>query len=305
MSNGAGTSNGLSVWFNGTVQEWEVDFRRAQPISSSTTGKAPTDVTRVHVASHYNPVGLTHHAAATGFNYLILTQAGSSVFDANFVALPQDDAVLSFLQLETQQWKPAYDMNLGPILPATQRIALGHGASNRPFGVLSSQTFSALYFIDLSGLDVFPADPSRLGLMRTVDIAPAGSQNVGSGFHPGIGITSTSRSLVVSTFAPPELHVVALPGDIEFGSDRGRRRPVRHGRHGRSRRHQPRRALVPANNASDAYVIANGTFDPTTSRPRITPSSARSQRATDSSRRGTIRGPKIPRKRRKECVGSL
>ena len=262
MSNGAGDSNGLSVWLNGTVQVWNVDFRHNQPLSAVLTGKAPTDATRVYVADHYNAVGLTHFPAATGFNYLILTQAGASRFDTSFVAIPQNNAVLSFLQLETEQWKPAYDIDIGPVLPATQRIAIGHDSFDRSFGVVSSQTFSALYIVDLSGLDVFPTDTFHLKLMRTVDIAPAGSQNVGSGFHPGIGLTPSSRTLVVSTFAPPELHVVALPADIEHGQIVVNPAPFDTADMAADSASSLGALVVPANNVSDAYVVANGTFDP-------------------------------------------
>jgi len=268
MSNGAGTSNGLSVWFNGTVQVWNVDFRQNQPISPILTGKSPTDATRLYVSAYYNPVGLTHYPAATGFNYLVLTQAGGSRFNANWVAVPQNNAVLSFLELETEQWKPGYDIDLGPILPSPQKIAVGRDSFGRSFGVVSSQTYSAAYFFDLSGLDVFPVQASNLGLLQTVDIAPAGSQNVGSGFHPGIGLTPSSRTLVVSTFAPPQLHVIALPADIQNGQFVVNPAPFDTANMQADPASSLGALVVPANNVSDAYVIANGTFDSTTFAPK-------------------------------------
>jgi hypothetical protein len=83
--------------------------------------------------------------------------------------------------------------------------------------VLTSQTFAALYVVDLSGLDSNPVDPLRLGLLRTVDLEPGGAVTTGSGYQPSLALSLTSRSAVVASFSTSSLQVVALPADIEFG----------------------------------------------------------------------------------------
>ena len=46
LSNGAGDSFGLNDYFQGTVQEWRVDFEKSVPVSAETVGKAARDITR-------------------------------------------------------------------------------------------------------------------------------------------------------------------------------------------------------------------------------------------------------------------
>ncbi|MHC4847736.1 MAG: hypothetical protein ACYTEG_04700 [Planctomycetota bacterium] len=266
LSNGAGNSNSLSNWYPGTVQIWKADFASPQPISPDTAGRDPAHATRTFVSQHYNPVGLTQYRNGADVDYLLLTNAGSSSFDANYVAVPQSSAIVEVLDLSTRQWKPELEMDLGPILPSPQRIALGRDETGRLFGVLSSQTFSAAYLLDLSGLDNRPPTPADVGLLRTVDLTPGGSLQTGSGFHPGVGLTASARTLVVSTFFPAKLHVVALPGDIGAGPIEVDPDPfgdllvTPSGGLGA--------LVVPGNNVSDVYVINNGTFDATTFAPK-------------------------------------
>ncbi|MHC4409133.1 MAG: hypothetical protein ACYS0F_09035, partial [Planctomycetota bacterium] len=88
----------------------------------------------------------------------------------------------------------------------------------------------------------------------------------GSGFHPGIGLTGSARTLIVSTFFPAKLHVVALPGDIGAGPIEVDSDPFT------DLLVTPSGGLgalvVPRNNVSDVYVINNGTFDATTFAPK-------------------------------------
>jgi len=267
-SNGAGNANGLSLWFQGTVQVWRVDFNSPQPLSPDLTAKAPTDMTRTFVSDHYNPVGLTHIRSAVNVDYLILTDAGSSLFDTNFVAHPETDAVLEFLDLGTEQWRKGYEVNLGRILPAVQKIALGHDALGRSFGAISSQTYSSAYAIDLSGLDQNPVSVPDLRLLRTIELVPGGSLTTGSGFHPGIGMTTSGRTLVVSTFAPARLHVVGLPGDIEHGAIVVSPAPFDESDLTAELSGGMGMLVVPQNNDRDVYVLTNGTFDFNTFLPK-------------------------------------
>jgi hypothetical protein len=115
MSNGAGTSQSLGVFYPGTVQSWRADFTKPQPLSPDTTGKAALDVTRTYVSAYFNPVGLARHHNSIGSPVLILTSAGASFLDSNFVAQPTTDAVLEFLDLATQQWRPTWEANLGAL----------------------------------------------------------------------------------------------------------------------------------------------------------------------------------------------
>jgi hypothetical protein len=174
--------------------------------------------------------------------------------------------MVEVLDLSTRQWKPELEMDLGPVLPSPQRIALGRDETGRLFGVLTSQTFSAAYVLDLSGLDNRPPTPADVGLLRTVDLTPGGSLQPGSGFHPGIGLTGSARTLIVSTFFPAKLHVVALPGDIGAGPIEVDSDPFT------DLLVTPSGGLgalvVPRNNVSDVYVINNGTFDATTFAPK-------------------------------------
>lgn len=266
LSNGAGDSNGLSIWFPGTVQIWNADFAHPQPVSPDLQGRDPLHATRTFRSAHYNPVGLTRYRNAVDVDYLLLTNAGASKLDASFVALPQGDAVLEVLDLTTRQWLPELDVNLGPILPAPQRMPLGRDATGRPFGVLASQTFSAAYAVDLTGLEARPADPAGLGLLRTIELQPGGSTTPGSGFHPGIGLTPSSRTMVVSTFFPAGLRIVALPDDLADGTIEVD--PAPFGDLSSPAGGGFGALVVPAHNVSDVYVISNGTFDFTAYLPK-------------------------------------
>ena len=268
MSNGAGDSNGLSAWFPGTVQIWQVDFSRANPITPDVSGRDPFHPTRLFVSEHFNPVGLTIYRAPLGVDYLLLTNAGASRFDANFNAIPEGDAFLEVLDLTTRQWRPNLTMNLGAILPATQKLAIGRDATGRPFAMLSSQTLSAAFVIDLEGLDQGPARADQLGLLHAVDLAAGGSTTIGSGFHPSIGLSPTSRTAVVSTFFPPKLYVLDLPDDIGENAigvdippfDNANLTATGSGGLGA--------LVVPNDNISDVYFLVNGTFDSTTFLPK-------------------------------------
>ena len=154
LSNGAGTSAGIQAYYSGTVQSWRANFALPQPLSIDATGKAPTAITRTHVSNYYNPLGLTRYTNPDGFSYLILTDAGASIFDANFVAHPATNAFLEFLDLDTEQWRDAWAVDLGPILPATQAITLGTDAHGTRFGLMSSQTFAAAYVLRAESLSL-------------------------------------------------------------------------------------------------------------------------------------------------------
>jgi hypothetical protein len=210
LSNGAGSSAGLGTFFNGTVQSWEANFAVAEPLGIETTGKSGFDVTRTWVSDHYNPVGLTPYATERGTNYLLLTVAGASLFDANSVAQPTTNAYVEFLDLGTLSFRDAYEIDLGAILPAApQGIALGEDRSGVSFGLLTSQTFGSAYVIELTGLDSNPVDTNKLRVVRTIDLG-------GAGFHPSIAVDGTAA--VVSSFEGSSVTVLDLPDDIEFGT---------------------------------------------------------------------------------------
>jgi len=269
-SNGAGSSNGLSLWYHGTVQVWLVDFSKAQPLAPDLTARATTDVTRTYVSDHYNLVGLTHFRSDVNIDYLVLTDAGASGFDTNYVAFPETDAVLEFLDLQIEQWRPQYEINLGKILPSAQKIAIGRDSLGRSFGCISSQTYGAAYAVDLSGLDHNPVVVPDLRLLRTIELVPGGAQTEGSGFHPGVGLTASGRTLVVSTFAPASLYVVALPGDIENGVIAVNPAPFDTADLTAELSGGMGALVVPRNNDRDVYVLTNGTFDWTAFLPKDT-----------------------------------
>jgi len=216
LSNGAGSSSGLSLFHQGTVQSWRADFTKPEPLSADFVGKEPSDVTRTYVSDRYNPVGLTEHGSALGVRRLLLTSAGASEFDESFVVQPTTNAYLEVLDLPERRWREDWAIDLGPILPATQRVAIGRDALDRGFGVLTSQTFAAVYVVDLSGLDE-DVDPSGLRLLRTASLAPGGAGTAGSGFQPGIALSHTHRSAVVTSFSTASLLVVELPDDVALG----------------------------------------------------------------------------------------
>ncbi|MHC4958642.1 MAG: hypothetical protein ACYTGN_09710 [Planctomycetota bacterium] len=210
LSNGAGSSAGLGTFFNGTVQSWEANFAVTVPLGIETTGKSGIDVTRTWVSDNYNPVGLTPYATERGTNYLLLTVAGASLFDADFVAQPTTNAFIEFLDLGTLSFRDDYAIDLGQVLPAApQGIALGEDRNGVSFGMLTSQTFGSAYVVELGGLDSNPVDTQRLRFIRTVDLG-------GAGFHPSIAVDGNTA--VVSSFEGSSLTVLELPDDIEFGT---------------------------------------------------------------------------------------
>jgi hypothetical protein len=258
MSNGGGNSFGLQSFFAGTVQEWRADFSQGQPLSAETTGKGTTDVTRTYVSNHYNPVGLTAHMNPAVSSYVILTSAGASRFDQNYVAHPTTDAFLEFIDVGAAQWRDSWTVTLGSILPAPQALARGRDGQGRAFGMLTSQTYAAAYFVDLSGLDTDPVDPARLRLLRTVELTPGGATSAGTGFLPGMALSPGSGSAILGSFTTGTLSVLLLPDDIE--SDEILVDP------------EPFTALGPAQSsigalvaplggAADVFFVVNGTFD--------------------------------------------
>jgi len=218
MSNGAGSSAGLTAFFPGTVQEWEADFSKSQPLSIETTGKASVDVTRTHVSAFYNPVSLTGYAAANGLAYVLLTSAGASMFDANFVAHPTTDAFLEILDLDVEQWRPQWSINLGSILPSNHRLPVATDATGVRYALLGSQTFDALYAVELTGLESNPVDATRLRLLRTVEMSPGGADAPGRKFTAGVVIRPSGSFAVASSFNDSRLVVLGVPGDVEFGA---------------------------------------------------------------------------------------
>lgn len=247
LSNGAGSSAGLGTFYNGTVQVWNANFTQSQPLSIEAGGKASTDITRVYVSDHYNPVGLTGYQAARGVSFILLTFAGASLLDSNFTAHPTTDAYLEFLDLDTQQWRPDWAVNLGAVLPATQEIALGTDQNGVHYGLLTSQTFAAAYVVELTGLESNPVDTAALRLVRSVELGPSGA---GGAYLPGVALSGGTA--VVTSFTTSSVLLLDVPGDIEFGTFL-------------------KSADLPATGAfglgqvvitgNDAWVVVNGDFD--------------------------------------------
>ena len=208
MSNGAGSSAGLSTFFAGTVQEWSVDFTRADPVSATAD--------RTFVTAYYNPVGLSFFATSDNRPYVILTSAGASQFDASFVLQPTTDAYLEFLDLDANQWRDTWAINLGMVIPSTHELAIGADQDGDPFALLTSQTLAQVYAIDLSGLEKQPVDTAKLRLLQSVDLVSGGSV-AGSGFQSDVVIRPSGRHAVVSSFTLTSLSVLELPDDIETG----------------------------------------------------------------------------------------
>jgi hypothetical protein len=258
MSNGGGSSAGLQDFFGGTVQVWRADFGQSQPLNVETTGKAAADVTRTYVSPNFNPVGLTAYTNTKNTDYVILTSAGASRFDQNYVAHPMTAAYLEFLDLGATQWRDSWKVDLGGILPAPQPLARGADRSGHVFGILTSQTFAAAYFVELGGLESDPVDPAGLRLLRTVELTPGAATSAGSGFLPGVTLSPMGGSAVLSSFTTGTLSVLLLPDDIEFGEILVDPAPFLALGPARS----SLGALVaPFGGAADVFFVVNGTFD--------------------------------------------
>jgi hypothetical protein len=258
MSNGGGNSAGLQAFFKGTVQVWRADFGQNQPLSVETEGKGPLDATRTYVSNHFNPVGLTAHLDPAGSSYVILTTAGASQFDQNYVAHPTTDAFLEFIDVDAAQWRDAWVVNLGAILPAPQALARGRDAQGDAFGLLTSQTYAAAYVVDLSGLEQDPVDPARLRFLRTVELVQGGATSAGTGFLPGLALSPSGGSAVVGSFTTGTLSVLLLPDDIESGEILVDPEPFT----ALGPAQSSIGALVaPFGGAADVFFVVNGTFD--------------------------------------------
>jgi hypothetical protein len=258
MSNGGGSSAGLQSFFAGTVQVWRADFGQSQPLSVETLGKGVTDVTRTYVSNRFNPVGLTAHTNPVGSSYVILTSAGASQFDQNWVAHPTTDAFLEFIDLDTAQWQDSWAVTLGAILPAPQALARGRDAQGMAFGLLTSQTYAAAYFVDLSGLETDPVDPARLRLLRTVELEPGGATSAGTGFLPGLALAPGGGSAILGSFTTGTLSVLLLPDDLESGEILKDPEPFTALGPARS---SIGALVAPSGGAADVFFVVNGTFD--------------------------------------------
>ncbi len=254
MSNGMGDSFGLSDYFPGTVQEWEVDFTASLPVKR--------EVTRTHVSKHYNPVALSGYVSANGRRTLILTSAGASRFDENYVLQPLNSAYLEFLDLDADAWRPNWELNLGPVLPSVAPLAHGSDGNGVRFALFTSQTFGALYAVELTGLESNPVDPSRIRLLRTVDLVPGGSRQAGSGYQPSVAVTSSGRTALVSSFSSSSLMVLALPSDIEYGQVAIDPAPFDTANLASAKYSGIGAVAIPRGGAADAYCIVNGTYGP-------------------------------------------
>jgi len=258
MSNGGGSSAGLQSFHAGTVQVWRADFGQSQPLSVETTGKGVADVTRTYVSNHFNPVGLTAHTNPTDSSYVILTSAGASQLDQNWVAHPTTDAFLEFIDLDAAQWRDSWAVALGAILPAPQALARARDGQGMAFGMLTSQTYAAAYFVDLSGLEVDPVDPTRLRLLRTVELTPGGATSAGTGFLPGMTLSPGGGSAILGSFTTGTLSVLLLPDDIESGEILVDPEPFT----ALGPAQSSIGALVaPPGGAADVFFVVNGTFD--------------------------------------------
>ena len=100
-------------------------------------------------------------------------------------------------------------------MPAPHALAIGVDLNNNHFGMLASQTFAAAYVVDLTGFESNPVDPGSLGLRQTIELA-TNAAVAGSGFQPGIGLSPSGRSAVVSSFTTSSLIVIDIPGDALF-----------------------------------------------------------------------------------------
>ncbi len=260
MSNGAGSSAGLQTFFNGTVQSWRVDFTASAPVAPDLTGRAPKDATRTYVSNFYNPVGLTRFTNSRNFSFLILTDAGASRFDENSVAHAETDARLEFLDLDTETFRDTWTANLGRILPSIQKLAISNDDEGDAFAVATSQTFNAAYLLDLSGLEENPVDPARLGLLQTVALSTGGDVTAGSGFLPGVALSASGKTALVTSFSTSRLVVLELPDDVATGTTLINPAPFLPAALGPARGSLGAIVMTPGA-AADVHFIVNGTFD--------------------------------------------
>jgi hypothetical protein len=207
----------------GTVQVFDVDEGAVpvvQPIAH------PGFATRTLFTHDYNPVAVTRvaSAAGTGSDRVLVTAAGTTLFDASFRLVPATPASVEVFDAVTLALLGRFDLGLVGL--SGIRPAIGHDAVGHLIGALASSVLGEVYLLWLDGVATEVVDPSRVAVVRGVGnpipIDPSSAGGPG-GNVTGLDLSPDGRTLLASGFGdyfafpsptPGRLYAIRLPTDV-------------------------------------------------------------------------------------------
>jgi len=214
-----------AVKYPGTVQVFDVDLAAPAPVARRTAmGLATTTV----VTHDFNPVAVTRLNLPHGGSRVLVTNAGTTAYDAAFELRPSTPASVEVLDPVTFEALGRFDLGLVGL--AGSRPALGRDGAGHRVGFFASSVLGEVYLLQLDGVFAPAVDATQVQVLRGVNnpipIDPVEAGGPG-GNVAGLGLSSDGRTLVVSGFGdlfafpapkPGRLLALSLPADLVNGA---------------------------------------------------------------------------------------
>lgn len=205
----------------GTVQVFDVTEDAVLPVSNRP---AAGFATRTLLTHDFNPVAVTRVHAAGGHDRILVTEAGTTGYDASFSLVPVTPASVEVFDVPDLQPLGRFDLGLAGlsgIRPAIGRDAIGHDVA-----WFASSVRGEVYLLRIDGLTTSVVIPSLVSVLRgpmnAIPIDPAAAGGPG-GNVAGLAQSSDGKTLVVSGFGdlfafpvpkPGRLLALSLPNDL-------------------------------------------------------------------------------------------
>lgn len=214
-----------AVKYPGTVQVFDVDLADPVPVRRIAS---PGFATRTLVTHDHNPVAVTRLDLAWGGARVLVTNAGTTAYDASFRLLPASPASVEVFDPVSLDLLGRFD--LGMVGLAGSRPAVGRDGAGHRVAFFASSVLGEVYLLRLDGVVTPTVDPTKVAVLRgAANPIPIDTNEAGGpgGNVAGLGLASDGRTLVVSGFGdlfafpvakPGRLLALSLPADLVDGA---------------------------------------------------------------------------------------
>ena len=219
-----GTPSFGAVKYPGTVQVFDVDLAEPVPVRRIPS---PGFATRTLFTHDHNPVAVTRLDLAWGGSRLLVTNAGTTAFDAAFRLLPASPASVEVFDPVSLDVLGRFDLGLVGL--AGSRPAVGRDGAGHRVAFFASSVLGEVYLLRLDGVVTPTVDPTKVAVLRgATNPIPIDTDEAGGpgGNVAGLGLASDGQTLVVSGFGdlfafpvakPGRLLALSLPADLVDG----------------------------------------------------------------------------------------
>jgi hypothetical protein len=159
-----------------------------------------------------------------GHDRILVTEAGTTAFDATFSLVPVTPAAVEVFDAETQALLGRFD--LGVVGLSSIRPAVGEDGAGHAIAAFASSVRGEVYLLRIDGLFSIFVDPAEVAVLRglnnPIPIDPSAAGGPG-GNVAGLALSADGRTLVASGFGdlfafptprPGRVYALSLPPDL-------------------------------------------------------------------------------------------